>query len=214
MPRIDPSQLLTTLSVLLAPDGGIRSADDVSILLLIPSYSYLFTLFCHPVYQCCGSGMFFSDTNFSIPESSVKKIPDPGSASNYFSTFNPKIVSKLSELWSELFITDPDLDFSPIPDPGVKKAMEPGSGSATTLFTNRPLRVHYSPFNFGVLVLSFLFYSSPSPLFNLPFSSLSYFRFFHEVNRQLLKILIAFSSLFASRFVISAIISSTGHLSS
>ena len=39
MPRIDPSQLLTTLSVLLAPDGGIRSADDVSILFFIASYS-------------------------------------------------------------------------------------------------------------------------------------------------------------------------------
>lgn len=29
MPRIDPSQLLRTLSVLLAKDGGIRSAEEV-----------------------------------------------------------------------------------------------------------------------------------------------------------------------------------------
>ena len=29
MPRIDPSQLLNTLSVLLAPNGGIRSAGEV-----------------------------------------------------------------------------------------------------------------------------------------------------------------------------------------
>jgi hypothetical protein len=30
-----------------------------------------------------------------------------------------------------LFFSDPDLDFIPIPDPGVKKAPDPGSGSAT-----------------------------------------------------------------------------------
>jgi hypothetical protein len=35
MPRIDPSQLLNTLSVLLAPDGGIRSSDDVSIFFFV-----------------------------------------------------------------------------------------------------------------------------------------------------------------------------------
>ena len=31
MPRIDPSQLLRTLSVLLSPAGGIKSADEVRI---------------------------------------------------------------------------------------------------------------------------------------------------------------------------------------
>jgi hypothetical protein len=31
---------------------------------------------------------------------------------------NPKIVSKLSKIWSGMFIPDPDLDFLPIPDPG------------------------------------------------------------------------------------------------
>ena len=30
MPRIDPSQLLQTLSVLLAPNGGIKSSGEVS----------------------------------------------------------------------------------------------------------------------------------------------------------------------------------------
>jgi hypothetical protein len=30
-----------------------------------------------------------------------------------------------------MFIPDPDLDFLPIPDPGVKKASDPGFGSAT-----------------------------------------------------------------------------------
>jgi len=30
-----------------------------------------------------------------------------------------------------MLLLDPDLDFLPIPDPGVKKAPDPGSGSAT-----------------------------------------------------------------------------------
>jgi hypothetical protein len=33
-------------------------------------------------------------------------------------------------------IPDRDLDFLPIPDPGVKKAPDPGSGSATLLFSD------------------------------------------------------------------------------
>ncbi len=37
------------------------------------------------------------------------------------------MVSKLSEIWSGLFIPDPDPDFLPIPDPGFKKAPDPGS---------------------------------------------------------------------------------------
>jgi hypothetical protein len=45
------------------------------------------------------------------------------------------MVSKLSEISCRLFIQDPDPgsgpDFLPIPDPGVKKAPDPGSGSAT-----------------------------------------------------------------------------------
>jgi hypothetical protein len=30
-----------------------------------------------------------------------------------------------------MFILDPDLDFLPIPDPGIKKAPDPGSESTT-----------------------------------------------------------------------------------
>ncbi len=35
----------------------------------------------------------------------------------------------LAEMWSRMFMPDPDpdLDFLPIPDPGVKKAPDPGS---------------------------------------------------------------------------------------
>jgi hypothetical protein len=68
--------------------------------------------------------MFIPDPNYSIPDpgSRVKKIPDPGSASKNLSIFNPKIVSKLSEICFGIFIPDPDLDIFPIPDPGFKKA--------------------------------------------------------------------------------------------
>ncbi len=52
-------------------------------------------------------------------------ILDPGSASKNLSIFNPKIVSKLSEIWSGMFIPDPDL----IPDHWVKKAPDPGSAT-------------------------------------------------------------------------------------
>ncbi len=41
-----------------------------------------------------------------------------------FKYFNPKIVPKLSDIWSKMCIPDPDLDFLPIP-------LDPGSGSAT-----------------------------------------------------------------------------------
>jgi hypothetical protein len=51
--------------------------------------------------------------------------------------FTQKIVSKLSKIWvwdprSE--IRDPEKNLFRIPDPGVKKASDPGSGSATLLF--------------------------------------------------------------------------------
>ncbi len=61
-------------------------------------------------------------------------IPDPnsfhhGSASKNLSILTQKTVSKLSGIWSVLFIPDPDPDFLPIPDAGVKKALDPGSAT-------------------------------------------------------------------------------------
>ncbi len=49
----------------------------------------------------------------------VIKILDPGSGSTskLFKYFNPKIVSKLLEVSSGMFIPDPDLDFLPILNP-------------------------------------------------------------------------------------------------
>ena len=47
MPRIDPSQLLNTLSVLLAPNGGIRSEGEVRILKYFSDQQiFIFTQLC------------------------------------------------------------------------------------------------------------------------------------------------------------------------
>jgi hypothetical protein len=59
--------------------------------------------------------MFIPDPNFSIsdPGSRVKKIPDPGSASQNLSIFNPR---------------NPDLDFFPS---RIRWSNAPDTGSAT-----------------------------------------------------------------------------------
>jgi hypothetical protein len=70
---------------------------------------------------------------FSIPDlgSRVKKIPDPGSgyASN-LSIFIPKNYYLSSRKYG---IPDQDLVFLPVPDPGIKKAPDPESGTATLI---------------------------------------------------------------------------------
>ncbi len=53
-----------------------------------------------------------------------------GSASENLSILTQKIVSKLSEIWSGMNISNPDLDFLPISYPGVKNAPDPRSVSA------------------------------------------------------------------------------------
>jgi hypothetical protein len=71
------------------------------------------------------------DPNF-FP-SRIQGQKDPGSTSK---NLRPKvIVSKLPEIWSGMFIPDPDVIFYPsrIRNLGVKKAPDPGSGSATLL---------------------------------------------------------------------------------
>ncbi len=71
------------------------------------------------------------------------RIPDPGSKRTRirihikeFEYFKPKTLFLNSRKYdpgcsSRIQIPDPDLWFSSIPDPGVKKAPDPGSGSAT-----------------------------------------------------------------------------------
>ncbi len=57
---------------------------------------------------------------------------------------------ELSEIWSGLFIPDPDPDFLTIlvPDPGVKKAPDPGSGSATLIFPGDKFELRIKPLFF------------------------------------------------------------------
>jgi len=56
MPRIDPSQLLNTLSVLLAPDGGIRSVGEVPrIVQLMQKFSKKLVSKCIYVHILCSS---------------------------------------------------------------------------------------------------------------------------------------------------------------
>jgi hypothetical protein len=69
--------------------------------------------------------MFISDPNFSIPDPRLKRfrIPDPDRQLKIEVLLTPKIVSKLSEIRSGMFIPDPDLDFLSI--------LDPRSGTAT-----------------------------------------------------------------------------------
>ncbi len=84
--------------------------------------------------QCCGSGMFIPDPTFFHPGSRIRtvSIPDPGSSSKNLSILTPKKAKKWF-LSAIKYDPDPDADFLPsrIPDPWVKKAPNPGSGSAT-----------------------------------------------------------------------------------
>ncbi len=70
----------------------------------------------------------------------------------------------LSEIWSGVFIPDPDTDFYPsrIPDPGVKKAPEPGSrgqkgtGSRIRKTLSSPKLDHLEVLSVSLLCLSVL----------------------------------------------------------
>ncbi len=88
--------------------------------------------------------MFIPDTG---SEFFPCQIPDPnffhpGSASKNSCMLTQKMVSKLSEIWSVLFIPNPDHDFLPIPDPGSRGRKGTGSrirdsGSATLVKERR-----------------------------------------------------------------------------
>jgi hypothetical protein len=76
---------------------------------------------------------------FSIPDPKFY-IPDLGSASKNLSILTQKIVSKLfGTIIRVVYPGSRILVFYPsrIPDPGVKKAPDPGSGSATLVPTDR-----------------------------------------------------------------------------
>ncbi len=73
--------------------------------------------------------MFIPDPGSEYCPSKIRtfSIPDHGSASKNWSVLTKKMVSKLSVMWSGLFIPDPDPDFLPIPDPGSRG--QKGTGS-------------------------------------------------------------------------------------
>jgi hypothetical protein len=88
------------------------------------------------------SSKFFSripdpESRIPNPGSKVKTAPDPGSvsATRNLNIFYPKIVSKLSEICpgrlSRIQILLHPGSRIWIPNPGVKKALDPGSGYAT-----------------------------------------------------------------------------------
>ncbi len=96
------------------------------------------------LWQCCGSGMFIPDPGSNFFPS---RIPDPnchhpGSRIHIkeFKHFNPKKngfwalenMIRVVHPWSRILMLT--LYPSRIPYPGVKKAPDPGSGSATLLF--------------------------------------------------------------------------------
>jgi hypothetical protein len=62
--------------------------------------------------------------------------PGSGSASKNLSILTQKVVSKPSEIWSGVFIPDPDLDFLPIPAPGSRGQKAPDSGTAKLVITD------------------------------------------------------------------------------
>ncbi len=87
---------------------------------------------CHN--QCCGSRMFIPDPYFSIPDPVIKRfrIPDPDPHQR-LSIFNPKnCFQTLGNMIRDVYHGSGYriLIFYPsrIPDPGVKKAPDPGSG--------------------------------------------------------------------------------------
>ncbi len=75
-------------------------------------------------------GSWIPDPNFCHPGSEFfpPRIPDLHQRIHSILT-PPKMVSKLSGIWSWLFIPDPDPDFLPIPDPGSRGQKGIGSRS-------------------------------------------------------------------------------------
>ncbi len=68
------------------------------------------------------------------PESLSQGQKDPGSGSATKKLIKlPVCIFKLWEIYSKMFILDLGIKIFPIPDPGVKKALDPGSGCATLL---------------------------------------------------------------------------------
>jgi hypothetical protein len=85
------------------------------------------------IKQCCGSGMFIPDPDLTFfhPGSRIRtlSIPDPGSASKNLSILY--ILTQKNGFYAVENMIRVVHRGSRIPDPGVKKTPDPGSGSAT-----------------------------------------------------------------------------------
>jgi hypothetical protein len=90
-------------------------------------------------YLLCSHKFHEIENYFSFE---VVKKKNLGQFSKNYITFYPKIVTKLSKTW----VRDPGSGKTPfrIPDPGIKKAPDPGSGSATLTYIVRPARMRSS----------------------------------------------------------------------
>ncbi len=115
--------------VVIQPDGphSVQSVERSSSDAEQQKHNYGETKF---FYQCCGSGMFIPDPKFF----------HPGSASVNLSILTKKKDSKLSEIWSGLFIPPGYRSrFLPNPDPGSRG--QKGTGSRirirNTVFYNK-----------------------------------------------------------------------------
>jgi hypothetical protein len=78
-----------------------------------------------------GSGFFYPGLGL---KKATYRIPNPVPQQKNVCIFKPKILTKLWEIRSGMFIPNPGFrgsGFFSIPDPGFKKETDPGSGSAT-----------------------------------------------------------------------------------
>jgi hypothetical protein len=97
--------------------------------------------------QCCGSGMFITDPNFSIPDRSRRiriQDPDPIKIFKVFSTQKLFLSYRKYDPRCSSRIPDPDLIFLPIPDP--RSTGQKGTGSGIRIRnTVRNDNIHKGP---------------------------------------------------------------------
>ncbi len=104
--------------------------------------------------HCCGSGKFIPDPTFFHPGSRIHGQKISGSwiwmriPIKEFRYFNPKIVSKLSEIWSEMNIPDPDLTHPGSRIQGVKRQR------IRNTYLNSAVLVRHRVFNVGYLTVT------------------------------------------------------------
>ena len=115
-PPVPPERLQQILTLL---QSNILDPGSISPLveLLLGAYHWAFTVLPWYFYLT----LFWRRSNVGFrdvyPGSRAKKIRGSASASNNLSILTLKIVSKITVIWSGMFIPDPDVDFLPVPEP-------------------------------------------------------------------------------------------------